>query len=108
VLLTLGHKLHIMLRSHTCGELRINHVSQEVILCGWVQRIRDKGKLIWIDLRDRYGVTQLMIEESKAPVGLIETIRSCSREYVVKAVGIVRERESKNPQMATGEIEIFD
>jgi aspartyl-tRNA synthetase len=95
-----------MLRSHTCGELRINHVSQEVILCGWVQRIRDKGKLIWIDLRDRYGVTQLMIEESKAPVGLIETIRSCSREYVVKAVGIVRERESKNPQMATGEIEI--
>ncbi len=106
MLLTLGHKLHIMLRSHTCGELRINHVSQEVILCGWVQRIRDKGKLIWIDLRDRYGVTQLMIEESKAPVGLIETIRSCSREYVVKAVGIVRERESKNPQMATGEIEI--
>lgn len=95
-----------MLRTHTCGELRMANVNQEVVLCGWVQRIRDKGKLIWIDLRDRYGITQLILEEDKNPMAAIETARALGREFVVEARGKVIERESKNPNIPTGEIEI--
>lgn len=95
-----------MYRSHTCGELTIHHLAQEVLLCGWVQRIRDKGKLIWVDLRDRYGITQLLIEEAKTPTAAIDTIRSCSREFVLQVNGLVRERESKNPGLSSGDIEI--
>ncbi len=95
-----------MLRTHTCGELRIKDVQQRVTLTGWVQRLRDKGSLIWVDLRDRYGITQLFLEEGKSDPKLIEAVRSLGREYVVSAVGIVTERHSKNDKMPTGDIEI--
>ncbi|WP_128546416.1 aspartate--tRNA ligase [Larkinella soli] len=95
-----------MLRTHTCGELRMEHVGTPVSLCGWVQRVRDKGGLIWIDLRDRYGITQLLLEEGKTAPAAIELARSAGREFVVKAVGEVIERKSKNPNLPTGEVEI--
>lgn len=95
-----------MLRTHTCGELRIDNVNQQVTLTGWVQRVRDKGSLLWVDLRDRYGLTQLFLEEGKTPADVIEIARDCGREFVVKATGIVVERQSKNNKMATGDVEI--
>ncbi len=95
-----------MLRTHTCGELRISDVNKTVTLSGWVQRIRDKGGLIWIDLRDRYGITQLLLEEGRSSAKLIEAARKLGREFVVQARGTVIERVSKNPKMATGDIEI--
>ena len=84
-----------MLRTHTCGELNLEHQGQEVKLSGWVQRIRDKGSLLWIDLRDRYGITQLFMQESDTPEGLVEKARSLGREYVISVKGTVIERESK-------------
>jgi aspartyl-tRNA synthetase len=95
-----------MLRTHTNGELRIEHAGTEVILCGWVQRSRDKGGMIWVDLRDRYGVTQLMLEEGKSSAEALTLARSLGREFVVEAKGIVVERLSKNDKMPTGDIEI--
>ncbi|RRA99819.1 aspartate--tRNA ligase [Larkinella rosea] len=95
-----------MLRTHTCGEIRIEHVNKQVILCGWVQRIRDKGGLIWIDLRDRYGLTQLLLEEGKTDPATIALTRTLGREFVLKATGEVIERKSKNPNLPTGDIEI--
>ncbi len=95
-----------MLRTHTCGELRIDNVNQQVTLTGWVQRVRDKGSLLWVDLRDRYGVTQLFLEEGKTAPELIKSVRDCGREFVIKATGTVVERQSKNNKMATGDIEI--
>jgi aspartyl-tRNA synthetase len=95
-----------MLRSHTCGELSLEHVNQEVVLCGWVQRVRDKGGMIWLDLRDRYGITQLLFEEGKTPAAVLETARSLGREFVISAKGAVIERLSKNDKIATGNIEI--
>ncbi len=95
-----------MLRTHTCGELRIKNVNEQVTLTGWVQRVRDKGSLIWIDLRDRYGITQLFLEEGKSDAALIEQMRNCGREFVLKASGTVVERLSKNDKIPTGEIEI--
>jgi len=95
-----------MLRTHTCGELRIADINKEVVLSGWVQRIRDKGGLIWIDLRDRYGITQLLLEEGRSDVQLIKQVRELGREFVVQAKGKVIERVSKNPKLATGDIEI--
>ncbi|MDD4848288.1 MAG: aspartate--tRNA ligase [Bacteroidales bacterium] len=95
-----------MLRTNTCGELRLTNVSEEVVLIGWMQRMRDKGKLIWIDLRDRYGITQLMLEEGKTSQQVIETARTLGREFVIQVKGTVIERESKNPNNPTGEIEI--
>ncbi|MBL7865056.1 MAG: aspartate--tRNA ligase [Cyclobacteriaceae bacterium] len=95
-----------MLRTHTCGELRIKDVQQRVTLTGWVQRQRDKGSLLWIDLRDRYGITQLFLEEGKSAPKLLETARAVGREYVVRVTGIVVERMSKNDKMPTGDIEI--
>ncbi|GAB3174213.1 aspartate--tRNA ligase [Telluribacter humicola] len=95
-----------MLRTHTCGELRIEHVNQEVTLCGWVQRVRDKGGMIWIDLRDRYGITQLLFEEGKSSPETLETARTLGREFVVAAKGQVIERLSKNDKIPTGAIEI--
>jgi len=96
-----------MLRTHTCGELRIENSGNDVVLSGWVQRIRDKGALLWIDLRDRYGLTQLFIEESNTPVELFAKARSLGREFVVTVAGKVIERASKNPNIPTGEIEIL-
>jgi len=95
-----------MLRTHTCGELRIEDINKEVKLSGWVQRIRDKGGLIWIDLRDRYGITQLLLEEGRSDPKVVEIVRTLGREFVVQAEGKVIERVSKNPKMVTGEIEI--
>jgi len=95
-----------MLRTHTCGELRIEDVNKEVVLSGWIQRTRDKGGLIWIDLRDRYGITQLLLEEGRSDAQLIEQVRALGREFVVQVNGKVIERLSKNPKLPTGDIEI--
>lgn len=95
-----------MYRTHTCGELRMAHVGQTVTLSGWVQRIRDKGGLIWIDLRDRYGITQIILNESNDAPELIAIARSLGREYVLQVTGTVIERASKNDKMPTGDIEI--
>lgn len=95
-----------MLRTHNCGELRLDNKNQEVTLCGWVQRARDKGGMLWIDLRDRYGITQLLFEESDASQALLENARTLGREFVVAAKGEVIERYSKNDKMPTGDIEV--
>lgn len=95
-----------MLRTHTCGQLRLSDVSQGATLCGWVQKVRDKGGMIWIDLRDRYGITQLIFEEGKTAPEVIATVRSLGREYVISASGTVQERLSKNDKIETGDIEI--
>lgn len=95
-----------MLRTHTCGELRISDVNKEVSLSGWVQRVRNKGGLIWVDLRDRYGVTQLIFEEDSTEKELLTKAASLGREFVIQATGMVIERTSKNDKMPTGDIEI--
>ncbi len=95
-----------MLRTNNCGELRKAHLGQEVTICGWVQRIRDKGGRAWIDLRDRYGMTQLMFEEGSTSEELMAVTRTLGREYVIRAKGIVIERLSKNSKLPTGDIEI--
>lgn len=98
-------KLFFMYRSNTCGELRINHVGQSVTLAGWVQRSRDLGGMTFIDLRDRYGITQLVFNlESNAP--LCEQARKIGREFVIQINGKVTERSNKNNNIPTGEIEI--
>lgn len=94
-----------MYRTHTCGELNISHVGQQVTLCGWVQRGRDLGGLTFIDLRDRYGITQLLFN-MEADQALCSAARKLGREFVVQATGTVSERSSKNPKMPTGDIEI--
>lgn len=94
-----------MLRSHTCGELRINHIATEVTLCGWLQRSRDLGGMTFIDLRDRYGLTQLVFNMDGNPE-LCEKARKLGREFVLQITGKVAERSSKNLKMPTGEIEI--
>lgn len=95
-----------MLRTHTCGELRITHVGKPVSLTGWIQRQRDKGSILWIDLRDRYGITQLFFEEGSTPAALMLAAKEVGREYVVQAKGIVAERLSKNDKLPTGDVEI--
>ncbi len=94
-----------MYRTHTCGELNINHVGQEVTLCGWLQRSRDLGGMTFIDLRDRYGITQLAFN-METNADLCEKARRLGREYVLQAKGTVIERASKNSKIPTGEIEI--
>lgn len=96
-----------MFRTHNCGELRLEDVGREVILSGWVQKVRDKGGMIWIDLRDRYGITQLIFEEGKSSASLIEKAKRLGREFVVKAEGLVVERFAKNENIPTGYIEIL-
>ncbi len=96
-----------MYRSHTCGELRIEDINQEVTLSGWVQKIRDKGFMIWVDLRDRYGLTQLIFDEERTPKEIMELASNLGREFVIQATGKVIERESKNPNMPTGDVEIL-
>jgi aspartyl-tRNA synthetase len=96
-----------MLRSHTCGELRISNVGQTVTMSGWVQGVRDKGALLWIDLRDRYGITQITIETDKAPDELVAVARTLGREFVISVTGKVTERYSKSDKLATGDIEIY-
>ncbi|MEM9833312.1 MAG: aspartate--tRNA ligase [Bacteroidota bacterium] len=95
-----------MLRTHTCGELRLEDAGERVTLTGWVQRKRDKGGVLWIDLRDRYGLTQLIFKEGETTEALIKKAQDVGREYVLKATGRVIERYSKNPDLPTGDIEI--
>ena len=95
-----------MYRTHTCGELRLADAGKEVVLSGWVQRVRDKGTLIWIDIRDRYGLTQLFLQEGVTSAEVIEKARTLGREFVIQAKGKVIERESKNLNIPTGEIEL--
>ena len=94
-----------MYRTHTCGELRIENKGQQVTLAGWVQKARKLGGMTFIDLRDRYGITQLVVE-ADAPAALVETATSLGREFVIQVKGEVLERQSKNPKMPTGDIEI--
>ena len=96
-----------MYRTHTCGELRLGDRDKKVTLSGWVQRVRNKGSMIWIDLRDRYGITQIILEEGKTDAAIIEQAKKLGREFVIQTTGIVAERFSKNDQLATGDIEIF-
>lgn len=95
-----------MLRTHTCGELRLTDVNKTVTLTGWVQRTRDKGSLLWIDLRDRYGITQLFLEEGKTNASALQVARGLGREFVLKVQGLVVERLSRNDKMPTGDIEV--
>ena len=95
-----------MLRTHTCGELRLADINKEVRLSGWVQRVRNKGGLIWVDLRDRYGVTQLIFEEESSDAALLKQAADLGREFVVTATGIIIERTAKNDRMPTGEVEV--
>ena len=95
-----------MYRTHNCGELRISNAGQEVTLAGWVQRARKLGGMTFVDLRDRYGITQLVVEAT-ADAALVETASSLGREYVIQVNGKVVERQSKNPKMETGDIEII-
>ena len=96
-----------MYRSHHCGALTAIHVGTEVQLAGWVSKIRDKGFVLWVDLRDRYGVTQLVLDEKRTPAELLKVVRSFGRETVIQISGTVLEREAKNPNMPTGEIEVL-
>jgi aspartyl-tRNA synthetase len=96
-----------MYRSHNCGELNASNINTEVTLAGWVQKSRDKGFMIWVDLRDRYGITQLIFDEQRTDKTVFEKAKSLGREFVIQVKGTVIERESKNPNMTTGEIEIL-
>ena len=96
-----------MYRKQTCGELRIEHVGQEVTLAGWVQRVRKMGGMTFVDLRDRYGITQLVFEQTEGNEELCEKANHLGREFVIQAVGKVYERQSKNKNIPTGDIEII-
>lgn len=96
-----------MFRSHTNGELSLKNLNEEVTLSGWVQTIRDKGFMIWIDLRDRYGITQLVFDQDRSSAQLMEDAKKLGREFVIQVKGKVIERVSKNPNIPTGEIEIL-
>jgi len=96
-----------MYRSHTNGELRLSHKEEIVTLAGWVQKTRDKGFMIWVDLRDRYGITQLIFDEERTPATVMEKAKSLGREFVIQIKGKVIERESKNANIPTGDVEIL-
>ena len=96
-----------MYRSHNCGELRINDLNKEVKLSGWVQKVRDKGFIMWVDLRDRYGVTQLIFDQERTPSDVIDLAKTLGREFVINITGSVIERNSKNDIMSTGDIEVL-
>jgi len=96
-----------MYRSHNNGELRLENAGEEISLSGWVQKVRDKGFMIWVDLRDRYGITQLIFDGERTDLSLVENARSLGREFVIQVKGKVIEREAKNNQIPTGDIEIL-
>jgi aspartyl-tRNA synthetase len=96
-----------MFRTHTCGELRLTDVNKKVTLAGWVQGVRDKGSLMWIDLRDRYGITQITLETEKIDSAIVDQARQLGREFVIQVEGTVAERYSKSDKIATGDIEII-
>ena len=95
-----------MYRTNTCGELRLNHVGQKVTLAGWVQRSRKMGGMTFVDLRDRYGITQLVFNQ-ETDADLCDKANKLGREYVIQVTGTVTERSSKNANLPTGEIEII-
>jgi aspartyl-tRNA synthetase len=96
-----------MYRSHNCGELNASHINTEVTLAGWVQKSRDKGFMNWVDLRDRYGITQLIFDEGRTEKTVFELAKTLGREFVIQVKGTVIEREAKNKNIPTGEIEIL-
>ena len=96
-----------MLRTNNCGELNLAHVGNKVTLAGWVQKTRNKGFMIWVDLRDRYGITQIIFDEERTDKKTLEMAQNLGREFVIQVKGTVIERESKNPNMPTGAIEIL-
>ena len=96
-----------MYRSHTCGELRASHNNTEVTLSGWVQGVRDKGFMVYVDLRDRYGITQLYFDEEQTAKTILENAQKLGREFVIQITGKVQERASKNPNIPTGDIEVL-
>ena len=96
-----------MLRSHNCGELRLSDINKTVKLSGWVQKVRDKGFIIWVDIRDRYGITQLVFDEKRSPKAVFDSAKRLSREFVIQITGKVIERESRNNELITGDIEIL-
>ncbi len=96
-----------MYRSHTNGELRLANAGNEVTLSGWVQKVRDKGFMLWIDLRDRYGITQLILDEERSDKAIFDQAKTLGREFVIQATGTVIERQSKNKNIPTGEIEVL-
>lgn len=96
-----------MFRTHTNGELTLKNLNEKVTLSGWVQTIRDKGFMVWIDLRDRYGITQLVFDAERTSAEILENAKKLGREFVIQAEGTVIERASKNPKIPTGEIEIL-
>jgi len=96
-----------MYRSHNCGELRTSHINKVVTLSGWVQKSRDKGFITWVDLRDRYGITQLVFDEERSSKILLEQAQKLGREFVIQVEGAVIERASKNKNIPTGDIEIL-
>ena len=96
-----------MYRTHDCGALSLEQLNQNVTLAGWVQKNRNKGFIVWVDLRDRYGITQLVFDEERTPKEVFKTAQGLGREFVIQVKGTVIERESKNPNMATGAIEVL-
>ncbi|SDB59172.1 aspartyl-tRNA synthetase [Flavobacteriaceae bacterium MAR_2010_188] len=96
-----------MFRNHTCGEITSKNIGEKVKLSGWVQTVRDKGFMVWVDLRDRYGITQLIFDEERTSTELMKKAQKLGREFVVMVEGEVIERSSKNPNIPTGEIEIL-
>ena len=96
-----------MYRTHNNGELRLEDINKEVTLSGWVQKTRDKGFMVWVDLRDRYGITQLIFDEERTDKATLELAKTLGREYVIQVTGKVIERQSKNKNIPTGEIEIL-
>ena len=96
-----------MYRTHNCGELRKSDIGKQVTLSGWVQKIRDKGFMIWVDMRDRYGISQLIFDEQRTSKDLLNQAKSLGREFVIQIHGKVIERASKNQNIPTGDIEIL-
>jgi len=96
-----------MYRTHNCGELRKSDIGKQVSLSGWVQKMRDKGFMIWVDIRDRYGISQLIFDEQRTSKDLLNQAKSLGREFVIQIDGEVIERASKNQNIPTGDIEIL-
>ena len=96
-----------MYRTHNCNNLKRENLNESVTLSGWVQKTRNKGFIIWIDLRDRYGITQLVFDEERTPEEVFNKAKSLNREFVIQVKGIVLERESKNSNINTGDVEVL-
>ena len=96
-----------MYRSHDCGSLRFENINQNVTLSGWVHKSRNKGFIIWVDLRDRYGITQLIFDEKRSPKNVFEKVQNIGREFVIQIKGVVIERESKNSNIKSGAVEVL-